>query len=116
MESAEHEMLRSVGIPVLPDADHDQGLCVTWPRVNAACDYFNAARFEDWLDIEVAVDKIGRSSVQYSITFTRLDGASDQPTRIAKGSTVVVCCRLHSGGGLEKVDIPDAVRAKLESF
>jgi 4-hydroxybenzoyl-CoA thioesterase/acyl-CoA thioester hydrolase len=113
MESAEHEMLRSAGIEVLPDfrRNHD---AVTWPRVSVGCDYSNAARFEDWLEIDVSVAKVGRSSVQYAVAFTR-DGDEGTPVRIADGKTVVVCCRLSPGGGLEKVMIPDEIRAKLES-
>ena len=113
MESAEHEMLRSVGIQVLPDFQQDDD--VTWPRVSVGCDYSNAARFEDWLEIEVSVSKIGRSSVQYSLAFTR-QGDNGESVRVADGKTVVVCCRLSPGGGLEKVMIPEAIRAKLASL
>ncbi|WP_372894909.1 acyl-CoA thioesterase [Stieleria sp.] len=112
MESAEHEMLRSLGIKVLPDSHDDPS--VTWPRVSVSCDYANAARFEDWLEIEVSVVKIGRSSIRYQVAFSRQDeGGGIVP--VAKGTTVVVCCRLRPGGGLEKAMIPDEIRAKLES-
>jgi acyl-CoA thioesterase FadM len=114
MEAAEHEMLRSVGIKVLPAAS-EAGPVVTWPRVSAACDYSNAARFEDWLEIEVAVARIGRSSVEYKIAFSRLDEAG-KLLPIAMGKTVSVCCRLLPQGGLEKVAIPEEIRAKLESL
>jgi len=113
MESAEHEMLRSVGIKVLPDL-HADDQTVTWPRVSVGCDYSNAARFEDWLEIDVAVSKIGRSSIHYAIGFSRDGGGTPLP--IASGKTVVVCCRLRPGGGLEKAIIPDEIRAKLESI
>ena len=55
MESAEHEMLRALGIPVLPTADQADLPAVTWPRVAASCDYAAAARFEDILSISVQV-------------------------------------------------------------
>lgn len=113
MESAEHEMLRSIGIKILPDSHQDPS--VTWPRVRVSCDYANAARFEDCLDVEVSVAKIGTSSVTYSIAFSR-PAADGQAIPIAKGTSVVVCCRLHPGGGLEKVPIPDVIRGKLESM
>lgn len=114
MESAEHEMLRSVGIEVLPSPERDP--CgVTWPRVSVQCDYSNAARFEDWLELEVSVAKIGRSSVHYGVAFSRLDDQGNA-IQIANGQTVVVCCRLKPGGGLEKAEIPDEIRGKLESL
>ena len=128
MEAAEHAMLRSLDIPVLPqnhgvgaDRDAAEGGSsgskepVTWPRVSASCDYASAARFEDELDIEVTVAKIGRASICYAIAFSRqnVDGSA---VPIAKGTTVAVCCKLLPGGGLEKVPVPDAIREKLKPF
>ena len=104
MESAEHEMLRSLGISILDHSDPNQ---LTWPRVSAHCDYLSAAQFGDLLDISVEVTKIGNSSVQYAFTFTRADEA------IAKGQLTVVCCRLPRKGGLEKATIPDSLRQLL---
>ena len=113
MEAAEHEMLRSAGIQVLPRSHDDDS--VTWPRVSVSCDYTRAARFEDWLEIGVSVAKVGRSSVHYEIRFWRDLGAGD-PVPVANGKTVAVCCRLLPGGGLEKVEIPAEIRAKLEAL
>lgn len=105
MEAAEHELLRSLGIAVLPQPDEDQS-SLTWPRVAASCDYVAAAHFQDVLNITVRVAHIGTSSVQYEFHFTR----DDQP--IAEGRITVVCCRL-SGAGLMKAEIPDLVRQQL---
>ena len=114
MEAAEHELLRSIGVEVLPPHDAPPD-AVTWPRVSASCDYFAAARFEDWLEIDVAIEKIGSSSVTYRIRFSRL-GADGKAVAIAEGKTVSVCCKLRPGGGLEKVAIPEAIRSKLQSL
>jgi acyl-CoA thioesterase FadM len=114
MEAAEHEMLRSVGIAILPDHDASPD-AVTWPRVSASCDYFAAARFEDWLEIDVAIEAIGSSSVTFRVRFTRLE-TDGKAVAIAEGKTVSVCCRLLPGGGLEKVAIPEAIRDKLQSL
>lgn len=109
MESAEHEMLRSVGIQVLPR--HDDGSePITWPRVAASCDYLSAARFEDVLDVRVRVAKLGNSSVRYEVLFQR--GDED----IAKGQLTAVCCRLSENGGLSKADIPQSIREQLSEF
>lgn len=109
METAEHELLRSLGIPVLP-RDEGQGPAVTWPRVAAECHYTAAARFEDELRIEVRVGRIGTSSVRYEFSFTR-DG---EP--IAHGALTAVCCTLRPGGGLAKVPIPESIRQRLEGL
>lgn len=109
MESAEHEMLRSVGIPILPDSGGEDA--VTWPRVSVQCDYQSALRFEDWVDLDVSVSRIGRSSVEYRIRFSK---SPDGPP-VATGRVVTVCCRL-SPEGLEKAEIPAATRKKLEGL
>ncbi len=124
MESAEHEMLRSLGIAVMPqrhsalqqtetqdyDSDTQSNSVVTWPRVSAKCDYLSVARFEDLLTIEVTVAKLGTSSVTYSFRFRRSDQGEEHT--IAVGTIVVVCCRLDDSG-LEKITLPDSVREKL---
>jgi 4-hydroxybenzoyl-CoA thioesterase/acyl-CoA thioester hydrolase len=107
METAEHEMLRSLGVSVLPHTG-DESSALTWPRVAASCDYRAAARFEDLLAIEVRVGRVGNSSVRYEFAFTR------DAVAIADGSLTAVCCRLCPGGPLEKVAIPDDVRVRLE--
>lgn len=107
MESAEHEMLRSLGMSVLPDfKGNSEDSPLTWPRVSASCNYTTPVRFEDRLQISVRVEKIGVSSVKYRFDFTR-DGVE-----IAGGSMTAVCCRL-SEEGLEKAEIPDSVRKLL---
>lgn len=106
MESAEHEMLRSLGLSVMPP-DVPGRTKISWPRVAASCDYIAAARFEDVLTIEVSVQKIGNSSVGYGFRFLR-DGML-----IASGSITAVCCRM-SPAGMEKTTIPDDVRDRLQ--
>src|SRR5881275_775439 len=66
MEQAEHELLRSVGLSVV---EHDVEGTISWPRVSAKCDFAAAARFEDVLEIEVRVARLGERSVTYSHRF-----------------------------------------------
>ena len=117
MESAEHEMLRSLGMSVLPKESGEPGVpAVTWPRIAASCVYASAARFEDLLTITVRVARIGTTSVEYHFRFTRDD------CLVADGTMTAVCCRLihpPSAGGsepetrLEKTPIPDSIRELL---
>jgi len=109
MESAEHELIRSLGLSVLGDS------AVTWPRVAASCDYQSVARFEDVLDLQVSIKKLGNSSVQYLFRFSKTDAAS-QPTQVALGTLTAVCCQLYPGGVLKKVPIPDSIRQKMQPF
>ncbi|MBD54555.1 MAG: hypothetical protein CMM05_05665 [Rhodopirellula sp.] len=118
MEAAEHAMLRSLGIPVLPKTETQlpDGSAlppVTWPRIAANCRYCAAARFEDLLRIEVRVTKIGNSSVEYQCRFLRAEEL------IAEGTLAAVCCYLshESGDGmgshLTKTTIPETIRKLL---
>ena len=108
MESAEHELLRQAGVPVVVrDA---AGVDASWPRVSASCDYVAAARFGDEVDIAVGVEAIGRSSVTYGFTFSH-DGRE-----IARGRIVAVRCLMHPGGKPEAVPIPPEIIARLEPF
>jgi len=104
MESAEVELLRSLGISVrLPWG----GEMIGFPRVSAACDYLRPARFEDVLDVTVTVAKVGRSSVTYAFEFGK-DGEV-----IARGTVTSVCCRVL-GEKFESMPIPDGIRELLE--
>lgn len=107
MEAAEHELLRALGLSVMPKSVSQSGasssgdasdLNVTWPRVSASCQYLAAAHFEDLLKIEVVVKKIGRTSVQYGFTFLR-DGQT-----LAEGLVTSVCCRLYRGRPAQGAD------------
>jgi len=116
MEAAEHEMLRSVSIPVMPRLDQYEAddpsapEPVTWPRVSASCDFKSAVRFEDVLKISVEVVRMGQSSIQYGIRF------ECEGRLVAEGQLTAVCCRVptgHPGEGLQKVPIPDSIRVRL---
>src|SRR5262249_6705753 len=68
MEQAEHELLRSVGLSVV---SHDAEGALSWPRVSAKCDFSAAARFEDVLQIEVRIARLGAKSVTYAHRFSK---------------------------------------------
>jgi len=105
MESAEHELLRHLGLSVMQPLE--DGSHLTWPRVSASCNYLNAARFEDILTVDVAIAKIGTTSLTYCFLFRRDDLA------IARGEITAVCCIWQKNGKLEKVVISDQLRKTL---
>jgi len=105
MESAEHELLRSIGLHVIerqPDGSE-----YSWPRVSVSCDYRSAVRFGDEIDIAVHVAELGRSSVTYRFVFEH-DGRA-----VAEGRVVAVRCLVRPGGRLQAVAIPEDVVARL---
>ena len=105
MEQAEHELLRSVGLSVHSAADQ-----IGWPRVNAKCDFQSAARFEDLLEIEVRIARLGKTSVTYSHRFLR------SGEQLAIGEITAVCCRIREGKPPKPITIPAAMVKKLRPF
>ena len=105
MESAEHELLRHLGLSVMQPLKN--GAHLTWPRVSATCSYLNAARFEDLLTIDVSIAKIGTTSLTYRFHFRRAG------IPIANGEITAVCCVWQKDGSLEKIAITDQLRNTL---
>jgi YbgC/YbaW family acyl-CoA thioester hydrolase len=106
MEAAETSFLRARGLSV---AWFEGGTKYGFPRVSVGCDYQRPARFEDELAIAVAVEKVGRKSVSYRFDFS----LAGQP--VAVGRMTAVFARSDPRGGIEALDIPPDVRAKLEA-
>lgn len=107
MEEAEHDLLRSLGLGVF--SEH-QGTTISWPRVAAECNYRSAIRFEDEIEIRVAIQRIGKSSV----TFQHKIFKGDIP--VADGSVTAVCCKISHDGQPEPVDIPQPFVDKFRSL
>jgi acyl-CoA thioester hydrolase len=105
MEFAEVAFLRERGLSVTMT----QGLeTISFPRVSATCDFLHPVRFEDVVEIEVRVERVGRKSVTYTFDFTH------QGKPVAKGRLSAVCCRIRPGvHDLESIDIPDEIRTAL---
>jgi acyl-CoA thioesterase FadM len=104
MESAETDFL------------HARGLSVTWtedgrrygfPRVSVGCDFKRPVRFEDILEIAVVLEEVGRKSVRYRFDFRR------GPDEVAVGRITAVFCRTAPDHGIESIEIPPGLRAKL---
>lgn len=117
MEQAEHELLRSVGLSVvMPDAlisgevVPEKAAKISWPRVSAKCDYQAPARFEELLDIEVRISRLGKSSATYQHRFTRAG------TLLATGEITAVCCRVREGAPPQSMIIPETIAKKLQPF
>lgn len=107
MEQAEHAFLRSVGMGVICEVEDQK---ISWPRVNANCDYKVAIKFEEMIDIEVSVAKIGTKSVTYAFDFFR-----DQ-TKIASGSLTAVCCLFEHGQKPESIPTPQGFIDAIKPF
>jgi 4-hydroxybenzoyl-CoA thioesterase/acyl-CoA thioester hydrolase len=107
MESAEHEMLRSLGLSIhlIIEDEH-----ISFPRVSATCNYSSPARCEDILDIEVSVTHIGTKSLSYEFRFTR------EGHLVATGNVTAVCCRLSPTHPPVSRAIPAEAVEKLKTY
>jgi 4-hydroxybenzoyl-CoA thioesterase/acyl-CoA thioester hydrolase len=111
MESAEHALLRSLGLSVFGiDDTTGVGAKISFPRVSARCDFHSPARCEDLVDIDVVVQKLGNSSVTYGFQMLRGD------EELAIGEMTCVCCRLRDGAKPEPIPLPAEIAALLKRY
>jgi acyl-CoA thioester hydrolase len=126
MESAEHELLRHLGLRVVEHEPDDADalkvelaaaeetaaparLEVSWPRVSVTADYKAAVRFGEEVDVAVAVAAIGASSVTYAFRF------ESAGRLVATGRVVAVRCLLRPGRKPQPVRLSPLVARQLTS-
>ena len=104
METAEHELLRSLGTEV--HTEHE-GHRIGWPRVRATCEYLSPVGFGDELEIVVSVRRKGTKSMTWGFRF--LHGER----QVARGEITAVCCVLDEPGGLRAIEVPAAIADRV---
>ena len=102
MEEAEHALWRSVGMSIAPP-DPEVG----FPRVNATCDFKAPLKFEDEVEVHIAVETLGRRSIRYACTLRR---GTDI---VATGSMTSACVTRDENGHARSTDVPESVRVLL---
>ena len=105
METAEHEMLRSLGTMI---HTHHDGHLIGWPRLEARCQYLSPAKYGDTLAITLEVERKGRTSMTYRFTFRCGERL------VARGNTAAACCILDDPAGLKPIPIPAFIADHLE--
>ena len=103
MEEVEHAYFRSIGLSVVMQ---HEGLHIGWPRVSASCDYSGPAKFEQELQLNLRVVRVGEKSLSFEVDFLL------QGKPIALGKITSVCCALEQGA-MRSIPIPAALREKL---
>jgi acyl-CoA thioester hydrolase len=104
MESAEVDFLHARGLSVKVAWE---GATIGFPRVAASCDYLSPVRFEDVLDIDVTIERLGTKSVSYVFEFQH------RGRPVARGKMTAVSCRVREDGTIESVAIPTSLRERL---
>ena len=106
MEEAEHAWRRQLGHSVMT---RDEVGVVSWPRAAASCQFRHPVKFEDELDIEVRLTRLGNTSLTCGFTF------SHQGRCVAEGEMTSVCCRIVEGRPPKPMPIPGTLRALLNA-
>lgn len=106
MEQAEHELLRHLGLSVMMrDAEGK----ISWPRVAVNCEFQGTVVFEDVVDIDVGIERMGDKSVTYAFRF------SCAGKDVAQGKITAVCCRIEENAPPRSISIPADIRQKLSA-
>jgi YbgC/YbaW family acyl-CoA thioester hydrolase len=106
MEETEHAFFGSLGFKLVQE--QTDGSVVGWPRVRSSCSFSSPAFYDDVLEVDLDIVRIGVKSLTMSFLFRRGE------TRIAAGELKTACC-LHSPGRLiRSIEIPAHYREKLE--
>jgi len=107
MESAEHELFRSLGLSVVQEWE---GRRISWPRVSAAFDFEQPLRFEDEFELHLGIERMGESSISWVVHVKR-DGL-----HCGTGRCTTVCCDVTDHSSLARMPIPSEIRTQLEVF
>ena len=85
-----------------------KGLDVGFPVVHVETDYFRPLRYDDDLEIEVSVTRVGTTSVEWLYRF--LHRGVEAPAAVCRA--VTVCVSMKS---FEKKPVPDWLAEKLRA-
>ncbi len=87
MEEAEDEFLRSVGAAY---SGIEASLGVSFPRVHVEAQFVAAPHYDDVVDVEVSVERVGETS------FTLYFDATMEGAPVARGRIKVVCMSVET--------------------
>lgn len=105
LEVAEHELMRSLGLPYATSLQS-----LAFPRVHLECDFQGAIRFDDEIDVTARIERVGNSS--WTVAFEAYPpgaAAADAPT-LATGRMTIVAMDLATE---RATSLPDELRRAL---
>jgi len=105
MEHVEQEFLRSLGLSVSMTWEGER---IGFPRVSAGCDFLSPVTFEDVMDIDLSIVKIGTKSISYQFAFKK----EERP--VASASLVTCCVGKTAERKMAGIPIPASFKARLE--
>ncbi len=114
MEECEHALFRSLGLRI-HTGEQGAGKAFGWARGRASCEYERPLRYDDIVEIELAVREKRRVSIRYEFTFRRCADAegAPEPDVCARGSVTAVCIGQDGDGRMRALDMPADVDAAV---
>lgn len=70
MESAETALFKTLCLPII---QKNENIVTGWPKVGCSCNFTAPLRFQDEVEIELNILKIGNSSITYSFQFFKIE-------------------------------------------
>lgn len=109
-EVAEHELMRSLGMPYATTLWES-----AFPRVHLECDFRGAVRYDDQLDVEARIERVGVSSwsVAFVARYADAEGVRDDATPgelVGEGKMVIVSMNPETE---RSQPLPEKLRAAL---
>lgn len=115
METTEHSFCRSLGYRL---HNQENGRMSGFARVHAECDYSRPLHYQDEVEIQLLVEKIGGRSLRYRFVFRRTEseqGPCSPAEIVARGALTVVCVARDDGDErMHTADLPVGLVARLE--
>jgi len=107
METAEHELLRKLGIPVVARLDERP---LGWPRVSCGFEYRRPVRFPGEIEVHLGVARLGDKSITYQAQIVQ------EAKVLAEGHSTCVCCEIGPGHELKAIAVPGDIVEKLQPY
>ena len=107
MEEAEHELFRSLGLSIVLE---DGGASYGFPRIATRCEFSRPLRFEDLVDVQLRISRIGRGSITYQYLFSLAD------EEVARGEVTVACVTRDAEGKMKSSELPKALSSQLSVY
>lgn len=113
MEIAEHELRRSLGFP---QATSFSG--IVFPRVHVSCDYRGAICYDDELEVQARIERVGRTSWTAAFNVRLINNIhKGEKSRKEEGSPILADGRMTmvsmDAATEQAIPIPEELRAAL---
>jgi YbgC/YbaW family acyl-CoA thioester hydrolase len=108
METAEAELFRQLGIPLLWEED---ALTYGFPRVDAQCKFRRPVAFDDLIRIEMRIEEIVSNRISYEFVFKGPKGKT-----CAEGTMVTAFACREKSGTLASAELPEKTLELLKAW